>query len=172
MKKMVWAAAVVFIVACIFSIKHFTMLLDFKNSAEVISRPYEYEKDFSNKKTLITAADRIFIGEVIEEKERGKHNGHSAIFYEVRVTQNIKGALLGGITVIRDGGYYKENGQLFLLQYEDKPFLTKGKMYLFTVLQDKNGMYWSMPKYGAEAIHTEEQKYELVDEIKRILGNN
>lgn len=171
MRRIAWLFAAIIIVAGVFSIKYFTMLLDSRNSAEVISRTYEYEQDFSNKKTLVSAADRIFIGEVLEEKERSTHNGQPAILYEVRVTQNIKGALLGGITVIRDGGYYKKDGQLFLLKYEDNPFLIKGQMYLFTVFQDKKGMFWSMPKYGAEEIHTEEQKYELMNEIKMILDN-
>ncbi|RDU37764.1 hypothetical protein DRW41_08025 [Neobacillus piezotolerans] len=170
MRKYGWIIVLFFVAAAgVFYVKQFTMLLDFKRSAETVSRRFEFEKDFSDTKTLVDGADRIFIGEVLEEKGRGTHAGNPATFFEVRVTQNIKGALLGGVTVIQDGGYYKENGKLYLLKYENDEPLRKGQMYLFIVNLDRDGMYWAMPRYGLTPLDTEEQKHRLIEEIRGVL---
>ncbi|WP_316569558.1 hypothetical protein [Neobacillus sp. YIM B06451] len=172
MRKKSWSLGLLFLLvaAGLFFVKEYTMLLDFKSSAETVNKTYEFEKDFSDTKKLVEGVDLIFIGEVLEEKGRGSHAGNPATFFEVRVTQNIKGALLGGITVIQGGGYYKEGGKLYLLKYENDELLRKGQMYLFAVQEIGDGMYWSMPKYGHTAIHTEEQKYDLIDGIRGVLG--
>ncbi|WP_059172162.1 hypothetical protein [Bacillus sp. FJAT-27445] len=170
MRNRIWIMGLFFVVATgLFYVKQYTMLLDFKSSAVAVSKSFEYGKDFSDTKTLVEGVNRIFIGEVLEEKGRGTHAGKPATFFEVRVTQNIKGALLGGITVIQDGGYYKDSGKIFLLKYENDELLKKGQMYLFAVNEDRDGMYWAMPKYGHTAIDTEVQKYELIKEIRGML---
>ncbi|WP_409272016.1 hypothetical protein V1499_20110 [Neobacillus sp. SCS-31] len=91
MRKQSWILLLLFFVvaAGLFYVKQYTMLLDFKSSAETVNRTYEFEKDFSDTKTLVEGVDRIFIGEVLEEKGRGSHAGNPATFFEVRVTQKI-----------------------------------------------------------------------------------
>jgi hypothetical protein len=54
---------------------------------------------------LTKAVEHIFIGEVIREVGIEEYTGTPNTQFLVRITQNIKGALLGDITVNQDGGY-------------------------------------------------------------------
>lgn len=155
--------------ASFFSIKYFTTLLDSKESAIIVNKPYSFKADFENKGTLANAVDNIFIGEVVREVGNEKYTGSPNTQFLVRITQNIKGALLGDITVNQEGGYYKEKGNLYLLSYEKTPLLKEKHMYLFAVTPTKKGYFEIMPKYGSKLLDNEEEKYKQIKEFKDVI---
>lgn len=112
----------------IFSIKYFTPLLDSSDSAIIVNKPYPFKDDYQDKQKLVKAVDNIFIGEVIREIGNEKYTGKPNTQFLVRITQNIKGSLLGDITINQEGGYYKKNGNLYLLTYEKSPLLKKNQI--------------------------------------------
>ncbi|NHC41343.1 hypothetical protein G6549_15395 [Bacillus sp. MM2020_1] len=170
MKK--WAIIFVLILVGvgIFSIKYYTTLLDSKDSAIIINKHYSFKEDFQDKQKLVQAVDHIFIGEVIREVGDEKNAGNPNTQFLVRITQNIKGTLLGDITVNQNGGYYKENGKLYLLSYEKTPLLKKDKMYLFYLTKTNKGYFEMMPKYGSVLLNNEEEKLKQIDSIRKIMG--
>jgi hypothetical protein len=85
----------------ILSIKYYTSLLDSKDSAIIINKHFSFKDDYQDIRTLTKAVDHIFIGEVIREVGTEQYTGHPNTQFLVRITQNIKGALLGDITVKR-----------------------------------------------------------------------
>ncbi|MGJ7911137.1 hypothetical protein [Neobacillus sp. LXY-1] len=169
MKKIIWISVLLLVGAGFFYLKYFTMLLDSKDSAIIVNKSYAFQEDYQDKRKLANAVDNIFIGEVIrEEDHRTKKNTQ----FLVRITQNIKGALLGDITVNQKGGYYKKNGKLYLLSYEKTPLLKKGEMYLFAVSKTKKGYYTMLPKYGSTLLDNEDAKLKLIDKYRKVLEDN
>ena len=153
----------------IFSIKYFTTLLDSRDSAIIVNKPYHFKDDYQDKQKLVKAVDNIFIGEVIREIGNEEYTGKPNTQFLVRITQNIKGSLLGDITINQEGGYYKKNGNLYLLTYEKSPLLKKNQMYLFAVTATKKGYFEMMPKYGGVLLDNEDAKYEQIEEIRKAL---
>jgi hypothetical protein len=172
MKK--WAIIFVLILVGvgIFSLKYYTTLLDSKDSAIIVNKDYPFKDDYQEKQKLVQAVDHIFIGEVIREVETEEYSGNPNTQFLVRITQNIKGALLGDITVNQKGGYYKENGKLYLLSYEKTPLLKKGQMYLFFLTKTNKGYFEMMPKYGNILLDNEDGKLKQIDSIRKIMGRN
>ena len=95
--------------------KFFTMLLDSKDSAKINEKPYTYQLDYEDREVLTDSVDHIFIGEVMKETGHEWDNDSPHTQFSVRLTQNIKGSILGDITVNQPGGYHKEKGTLKLL---------------------------------------------------------
>lgn len=172
MKKNHLILCAVVIAAGLCSIKYFTTLFDSKESAIHIDKPFHYSKDFSDKRELGKFADNIFIGEVVKESGREPITGNHDTQFTIRITQNIKGALLGDITVNQEGGYYKEKGKLYLQQFEKDSILKTGQMYLFAVNSTKSGFFRMLPKFGHTSLNTEEEKYKLIDEFRAAINNN
>ncbi|WP_043930433.1 hypothetical protein [Bacillus sp. EB01] len=166
-KPLLLAALIISAATAIFILKYNTMLLDSKASAKLVSPAFPDEAAYSTPELLVKKADNIFIGEVLEEKGTTKHRGNPAALHEVRVTHNMKGALLGGLTVIQEGGYYKQNGKLHLLRYKGDELLQKGEIYLFSVIREGD-FYWTIPVYGHEQLINEEQKMDWIEEIKAL----
>jgi hypothetical protein len=151
------------------SIKYYTTLLDSKDSAIIVNKPYTFKADYEDKGTLAKAVDNIFIGEVVREVGSEEYTGSPNTQFLVRITQNIKGALLGDITVNQEGGYYKEKGNLYLLSYEKTPLLKEKHMYLFAVTPTKKGYFEMLPKYGSKLLDNEEEKYEQIKVFKEVI---
>jgi hypothetical protein len=122
-----------------------------------------------DKSTLANAVDNIFIGEVFREVGNEKYTGVPNTQFLVRITQNIKGALLGDITINQEGGYFKEKGKLYLLSYEKTPLLKENQMYLFSITSTKKGYFEMMPKYGSKLLDNEDEKYKQIKEFKVVL---
>lgn len=156
----------------IFSIKYYTTLFDSKDSAIIVNKHYSFKDDYQDKRTLIEAVDHIFIGEVIREVRNVQHTGHPNTQFLVRITQNVKGALLGEITVNQEGGYYKEKGKFYLLSYEKSPLLKKNQMYLFFLTKTNKGYFEMMPKYGSLLLDNEDEKLKQIDSIRKIMAEN
>ncbi|MEH6905137.1 hypothetical protein [Neobacillus drentensis] len=171
MKK--WAIIMVLILVGvgIFFTKYYTTLLDSKDSAIIVNKNYSFKDDFQDKQKLVQAVDHIFIGEVIREVGKAENTGKPNTQFLVRITQNIKGALLGDITVKQKGGYYKEKGKLYLLTYEKTPLLKKDQMYLFYLTKTNRGYFEMMPKYGSLLLNNEEEKLKQIDSIRKILDD-
>lgn len=153
-----------------FSIKYFTTLLDSKDSAIIVNKPYPFKDDYQDKQKLAKAVDNIFIGEVIREVGNEEFNGKPNTQFLVRITQNIKGSLLGDITINQEGGYYKKNGKLYLLSFEKSPLLKKDQMYLFAVTATKKGYFEMIPKYGSTLLDNEDEKLKEIDDIRKALA--
>ncbi|MEH7504201.1 hypothetical protein V7152_19675 [Neobacillus drentensis] len=172
MKK--WAIIIVLVLVGggIFSIKYYTQLLDSKDSAIIVNKNYPFKDDYQDKRKLTDAVDNIFIGEVIREVGNEEYTGNPNTQFLVRITQNIKGALLGDITVNQEGGYYKEKGKLYLLSYEKSPMLKKDQMYLFFLTATKKGYFEMMPKYGSILLDNENEKLKEIDEVRRVIEEN
>jgi hypothetical protein len=172
MKK--WAIVFVLILVGggIFSIKYYTQLLDSKDSAIIVNKHYSFKEDYQNKRKLTNAVDNIFIGEVIREVGNEEYTGNPNTQYLVRITQNIKGALLGDITVSQEGGYYKEKGKLYLLSYEKSPMLKKDQMYLFFLTATKKGYFEMMPRYGSILLDNEDEKLTQIDAVRKVMEEN
>jgi hypothetical protein len=168
-KKAALVIGLVVLSASLFSIKYFTMLLDSKDSATIVNKNYSFKEDYNNKKKLAEAVDNIFIGEVIREVRTEEYTGSPNTQFLVRITQNIKGALLGDITINQEGGYFKEKGKLYLLSYEKTPLLKENQMYLFAVNNTKKGYFEMMPKYGSKLLDNEEEKYKQIKEFKEVM---
>lgn len=166
MKKIALVIGLVILGVGIFSIKYFTMLLDAKDSAIVVQHQFDYQDNYQDKGKLAQAVDNIFIGEVVTEVGHEKFTGEPNTQFKVMITQNIKGALLGDITVNQEGGYYKENGKLYLFTYEKSPLLKEKEIYLFAVSETDKDYYQMMPRYGYYPLQTEEQKYKLIAAFK------
>lgn len=173
MKKTLLISSLILIVAIgFFVVKHYTMLLDNKDEAVAINKSYEWKDDFSDKRRVSGAAKNIFIGEVIEQVGTKDFQGKPSTQYSVRITQNIKGGFLNDIIVNQQGGYYKDSGKLYLLQYENDRFLKPGKMYLFATAPDPNEDWQQMiPKYGNTPISNEKQKFNLIDQYKEAIAS-
>ncbi|MEH7355298.1 hypothetical protein V7150_17210 [Neobacillus drentensis] len=169
MKKLTMIIILSFLGIGIFSIKYFTTLLDSKDSAIIVNKPYSFKDHYQDKQKLVKAVDNIFIGEVIRENGNEKYTGKPNTQFLVRITQNIKGSLLGDITINQEGGYYKKNGYLYLLTYEKSPLLKKNQMYLFAVTNTKKGYFEMMPKYGSTLLDNEDEKLKQIDDIKKAL---
>lgn len=169
MKK--WAIIFVLILVGIgiFSLKYYTSLLDSKDSAIIVNKHYPFKDDYQEKQKLVQAVDHIFIGEVIREVGDDEYTGKPNTQFLVRITQNIKGALLGDITVNQEGGYYKEKGKLYLLTYEKFPLLKKDQMYLFFLTRTDKGYFEMMPKYGNILLDNEDEKLTQIDAIRKLL---
>jgi hypothetical protein len=172
MKK--WAIIVVLILGgvAIFSIKYYTTLLDSKDSAIIVNKHFPFKDDYQDKRKLTNAVDHIFIGEVIREVGNEEYTGHPNTQFLVRITQNIKGALLGDITVNQEGGYYKEKGKLYLLTYEKSPLFKKDQMYLFFLTTTNKGYFEMMPKYGSILLDNEDVKLKQIEELRKIIEEN
>ncbi len=169
MKKAALVIGLVVLAASLFSIKYFTMLLDSKESATIVNKEYTFKDDYTDKKVLAQAVDNIFIGEVIREVGTEEYTGSPNTQFLVRITQNIKGALLGDITINQEGGYYKEKGILYLLSYEKTSLLKENQMYLFAVSPTKKGYFEMMPKYGSKRLDNEEEKYEQIKLFQEVI---
>ncbi|MEH7126698.1 hypothetical protein V7103_00500 [Neobacillus drentensis] len=171
MKK--WAIIMVLILVGvgIFFTKYYTTLLDSKDSAIIVNKNYSFKDDFQDKQKLVQAVDHIFIGEVIREVGNEEHKGNPNTQFLVRITQNIKGALLGDITVNQVGGYYKEKGKLYLVSYEKSPLLKKDQMYLFFLTKTNKGYFEMMPKYGSVLLDNEDEKLKQIDSIRKIFDD-
>jgi hypothetical protein len=172
MKKMAILIGLVLLGIGIFPIKYFTTLLDSKDSAIIVNKHYPFTDDYQDKQKLTEAVDNIFIGEVIREVGNEQYSGNPNTQFLVRITQNIKGALLGDITVNQEGGYFKEKGELYLLTYEKSPLLKKGEMYLFAVTATKKGYFEMMPKYGSMLLDNEDEKMKQIKEFRKIVAEN
>lgn len=172
MKKMLLIIGVILLGTGIFSVKYFTMLLDSKKSAIIINKTYPFKENYEDKRKLADAVDNIFIGEVIRVVGNEVYTNGPNTQYSVRITQNIKAALLGDITVNQKGGYYKENGKLFLLNYEKSPLLKEKQMYLFAVSATKNGYFEMIPKYGNVQLDNEDEKLKIIEEFREVLWEN
>lgn len=172
MKK--WAIIFVLILVGvgIFSLKYYTTLLDSKDSAIIVNKHFPFKDDYQDKQKLVKAVDHIFIGEVIREVGNEEYTGNPNTQFLVRITQNIKGALLGDITVNQEGGYYKESGKLYLLTYEMTPLLREKQMYLFAVNATKNGYFEIMSKYGSVQLDNEDKKLKLIEDFREVLAEN
>jgi hypothetical protein len=168
-KKMIGITVILLLIIGLFSIKYFTMLLDSKDSAIVINKPYSFDENYQDIRVLTKAVDNIFIGEVIREVGNEEYSGAPNTQFSVRITQNIKGALLGDITVNQEGGYFKEKGDLYLLSYEKTPMLKEDTMYLFAVTSTKKGYFEMMPKYGSILLDNEDEKIRRIEEIRKVL---
>lgn len=169
MKKASLVITLILLAIALFSIKYFTTLLDSKDSATIVNKEYTFEDDYTDKKVLAQAVDNIFIGEVIREVGTEEYTGSPNTQFLVRITQNIKGALLGDITINQEGGYFKEKGKLYLLSYEKTPLLKENQMYLFAVTNTKKGYFEMLPKYGSKLLDNEEEKYKQMNEFKEVM---
>ncbi|ALC89002.1 hypothetical protein AM500_03715 [Bacillus sp. FJAT-18017] len=167
-KPIILAVLIIASVIAIFILKYNTMILDSKASAKLVSPSYPDESAYSNLELLVKKADNIFVGEVLEQKGSTERLGNPAVLYEVRVTHNVKGGLLGGLTIIQEGGYYKQNGKLHFFRYKGDELLQKGEIYLFAVIREGDS-YWTIPVYGHEHLKTEQQKQNLIEEIKALV---
>ncbi|MDR7237742.1 hypothetical protein [Neobacillus drentensis] len=172
MKKWTIVFVLILVGGGIFSIKYFTTLLDSKDSAIIVNKHYPFKGDYQDKRTLTNAVDNIFIGEVIREVGTEEYTGNPNTQYLVRITQNIKGALLGDITVNQEGGNYKENGKFYLLTYEKSPLLKKDQMYLFFLTATHKGYFEMMPKYGSILLDNEDEKLKLIEDFREVLEEN
>ncbi|WP_066314373.1 hypothetical protein [Bacillus sp. FJAT-29814] len=170
MKKLVIITGVFLLAAGLFSIKYFTILLDSKESAIVINKPYPFKENYKNTENMVNAVDHIFIGEVVTETGREPYNGRHNTQFKVMITQNIKGALMGDITVNQEGGYYKKHGKLYLETYENTLILKEKQMYLLAVTRTDKGFFQVVPVYGATPLKNEEEKYEQIAIIKQAMA--
>jgi hypothetical protein len=170
MKKHLLITSILLLGAGLFSLKYFTMLLESKDSAIVINKPYPFKENYGDTKKLVDAVDHIFIGEVVTQTGSELYNGQHNTQFKVMITQNIKGALMGDITVNQDGGYYKKKGKLYLQTYENTPILKDKQVYLFAVTKTEKGYFQVMPKYGANLLNSEEDKFEQIAAIKKAMG--
>ncbi|HAQ06698.1 MAG TPA: hypothetical protein DCR24_03905 [Bacillus bacterium] len=151
--------------------KFFTMILDSKDSARVNEKTYPYLSDYEDREILIESVDHIFIGEVLEEAGHEWTDDTPHTQFTIRLTQNIKGSILGDITVNQPGGYYKEKGSLKLLKYKGDSLLKPGEMYLFAAtVNTESGWYDILPVYGSIKIKTEEQKLLLIEEFTEAMA--
>jgi hypothetical protein len=169
MKRNIYILIIICAGIGILLIKQYTMLLDSKASAIIVNKHYTYNDDYRDKRKLIHAVDNIFIGEVVMENGNKEYTGEPNTQYSIRITQNIKGALLDDITVNQLGGYYKKNGKLYLLSYEKDPLLKEGKVYLFAVSETKKDYYKMLPKYGHTLLHNEKEKLQQIDEYRKAM---
>ncbi|MBT2698189.1 hypothetical protein J7E79_12265 [Bacillus sp. ISL-40] len=172
MKKRAIIIVLILAVVGIFSIKYFTTLLDSKDSAIIVNKHFPFNDDYQDKRKLTNAVDHIFIGEVIREVGNKAYTRNPNTQFLVRITQNIKGALLGDITVNQEGGYYKEIGELYLLTYEKSPLLKKDQMYLFFLTSTNNGYFEMMPKYGSMLLDNEDEKLKQIDAVRKVMKEN
>ncbi|CAM3785678.1 hypothetical protein [Mesobacillus zeae] len=173
MKKKIMIAMLAVFVLSLVATKYFTDFLDSRESAIIIGKDFEYADNYQDKEVLSRSADNIFIGEVIEESGDRKAIGGASTQFSVRITQNLKGALIGDVTINQMGGYYKEKGKLYLLQYENDSMLQPGQMYVFAVNRNKPKNWYNMvPKYGKVPVKTEQEKYRLIKEFKRAIDKN
>jgi hypothetical protein len=168
-KRKIYILLVICIGIGLFLTKHYTMLLDSRDSAIVVNKQYTYNDDYRDKQKLSGAVDNIFIGEVVKKSGSKEYTGEPNTQFSIRITQNIKGALLGDIIVNQLGGYYKENGKLFFLSYEKDHLLKEGKMYLFAVSATKKDYYEMLPKYGHTTLTNEKEKYKQIDEYRNAM---
>jgi hypothetical protein len=169
MKKVLLFITLILFGAGMYSIQYFTTLFDSKDSAIIINKSYSFKDDYEDKQKLAKAVDNIFIGEVVREVGNKAYTGTHNTQFSVRITQNIKGALLGDITVNQLGGYYKEKGKFYLLSYEKSPMLKEKQMYLFAVTNTKKGYFEMMPKYGSILLDNEEEKLKQIEEFREVL---
>ncbi|MEH7247706.1 hypothetical protein V7114_13085 [Neobacillus niacini] len=169
MKKAAPVIVLILLATALFSIKYFTTLLDSKDSATIVYKPYTFKDDYTDKRKLAKAVDNIFIGEVIREVGIEEYTGSPNTQFLVRITQNIKGALLGDITINQEGGYFKEKGKLYLLSYEKTPLLKEDQMYLFTVTRTKEDYFEMLPKYGSVRLDNEDEKYKQIKAFKEVI---
>jgi hypothetical protein len=168
-KKAAPVIVLILLATALFSVKYFTTLLDSKDSVTIVNKAYTFKDDYTDKRKLAKAVDNIFIGEVIREVGTEEYTGSPNTQFLVRITQNIKGALLGDITINQEGGYFKEKGKLYLLSYEKTPSLKEDQMYLFAVNRTKKGYFEMMPKYGSERLDNEEEKYRQIKEFTAVI---
>jgi hypothetical protein len=169
MKRNIYILIFICLVISVLLVKHYSMLLDSKGSAIIVNKHYTYNDDYLDKRKLIHAVDNIFIGEVVMENGNKEYTGEPNTQYSIRITQNIKGALLDDITVNQQGGYYKRNGKLYLLSYDKDQLLKEGKVYLFAVSETKKDYYKMLPKYGHTLLHNEKEKLQQIDEYRKAM---
>jgi hypothetical protein len=153
-------------------IKYFTTFFDDKSSAKVVSSENVWIADFNDKRKLVGESDNVFIGEVIKQVGEEDLTGKPNTQFTVKVLTNIKGNLEGTVTVNQEAGYYKENGELYLLLTEGDELLIPNETYLFTsnVIEEK-GWHHLTAGYGTLTIKAKEDKIKNENEFKDAFKN-
>lgn len=153
-------------------IKFFTPIFDDLSSAKVISTHPVWITDFNDKRKLVGESDNVFIGEVISQIGEEDLTGKPNTQFTVKILTNIKGNLEGIVTVNQEGGYYKENGELYLLLTEGDELLIPKETYLFTSnVIEQEGWHHLIASYGTLKIKDKEDKIRLENEFKDAYKN-
>lgn len=105
--------------------------------------------------------DTIFIDEVIRETGNEPYTGNPTPNFLSGLRKILKGPC-SRHKVNKEGGYYKENGDLYLLSYENSPLLKEREMYLFAVCPTKKSYFKRILKFGSNSLDNEDEKSELI----------
>lgn len=107
---------------------------DIRGTNPACTRIAEYTSQVHNKRSFVGLADNVFVGKV--EASDGQHVEGRDLYslFKVQVISNLKGRLLGQVTVSQIGGHF--NGRECL--QNDDEILRTGKTYLFTTVYSKN----------------------------------
>jgi hypothetical protein len=104
---------------------------------------------------------------VIEQVGEEDLTGNPNTQFSVKVLTNIKGNLEGKVIVNQEGGYYKEDGQLYLILTEHDELLIPNKTYLFSssLIPEKNWHHLTAD-FGTIEIADNAEKSILLEEFK------
>lgn len=119
-----------------------------------------YAFDVTDPKRLVGWADNVFIGKVEGQSGTYDEDGMVETQFQVKVSENIKGELHGGITVNQQGGYEGK----YLILVENDQLLKEGESYLFISRKnEEKDWHTVVPVYGDILINNEAHKEELLN---------
>jgi hypothetical protein len=93
-----------------------------------------YMTDVADKRKLAGISDHIFIGKVLSQLNTVQDGSLLKTCFQVQVLENLKGNLVGKVTVTQQGGYDQEKHSFLI---EGDPLLKPDQIYLFATRRDK-----------------------------------
>jgi hypothetical protein len=147
-----------------------------------------YNFNVADERLLVGSADNVFVGRVVEVKDNLSTSGPSEdpplaqSQFAVEVLENIKGQLVGTVTINQGGGYveyhadrdYPEDGvhkgervrQLILIDKD--PLLEPGQQYMFVTAYDQKAGWHELAASVAGDIKIKDnaQRKALVERFK------
>ncbi len=103
--------------------------------------------DRSDDRALAGAADNIFFGRVLKQKETISAHGLPFMDFEVEVLQSLKGSLTGTVSVTQEGGTYPYGGGLHKIEGDTD--LQVGASYFFATNEwPEKDSHTLVPEFG------------------------
>ncbi len=137
---------------------------DSSSPGKIVYISPSYVTDVSNDSKLAGIADNIFIGEVKAQLGNKKQDKVPESQFKVEVIQNIKGSLIGAVTVNQQGG--NDSGSLILV--EGDSLLEVGRTYLFATRVNQEQKWNTLvPVYGDIRVDNDVKKNDLIDRFTR-----
>lgn len=136
-----------------------------ETGGKILTSDPSYMFDVENPRALAGFADNVFLGKVLDKQGTVYRKGHRTMpwtLYEVVVTDNIKGNLVGKISILQQGGYSPEDKNTYLIHGDQ--LLGPGAEYLFVTRADKSSnTHVIVPVYGDIRVRDKDDRQALLE---------